>query len=152
MGRVVSVTTRPCFTPWKRTPGTHWTGSWVGSRAGLDTEDSGKILCPCRGSNPDRPVVQPVVRHYTAWANQAPYMLGRRLHLLNVHCYSYIYCVQTVVCFILPEARIGTELHLFYPQNESVFAWLLAELVVLPVHISLLYTLRHTKLSGDCFI
>jgi hypothetical protein len=23
----------------------------------------------CRGSNPDRPVVQPVVRHYTAWAN-----------------------------------------------------------------------------------
>jgi hypothetical protein len=26
----------------------------------------GKILCPRRGSNPDRPVVQPVVRHYTA--------------------------------------------------------------------------------------
>jgi hypothetical protein len=25
-----------------------------------------KILFPCRGSNPDRPVVQPVVRHYTA--------------------------------------------------------------------------------------
>jgi hypothetical protein len=22
----------------------------------------------CRESNPDRPVVQPVVRHYTAWA------------------------------------------------------------------------------------
>jgi hypothetical protein len=31
-----------------------------------------KILCSCRGSNPDRPVVQPVVRHYTAWANPAP--------------------------------------------------------------------------------
>jgi hypothetical protein len=31
-----------------------------------------KILCPRRGSNPDRPVVQPVVRHYTAWANPAP--------------------------------------------------------------------------------
>jgi hypothetical protein len=30
----------------------------VGPRAGLDTEDRGKILCPCRGSNPDRPVVQ----------------------------------------------------------------------------------------------
>jgi hypothetical protein len=30
------------------------------------TEDRGKILCPCWGSNPDRPVVQPVVRHYTA--------------------------------------------------------------------------------------
>jgi hypothetical protein len=36
----------------------------VGPRAGLDTEDRGEILCPCRGSNPDRPVVQPVVRHY----------------------------------------------------------------------------------------
>jgi hypothetical protein len=43
----------------------------VGPRAGLDTEARGKILCPCRGSNPDRPVVQPV-RHYTAWANPAP--------------------------------------------------------------------------------
>jgi hypothetical protein len=30
------------------------------------TQDRGKILCPCRGSNPDRPVIQPVVRHYTA--------------------------------------------------------------------------------------
>jgi hypothetical protein len=29
------------------------------------TEAIGKILCPCRGSNPDRPVVQSVVRHYT---------------------------------------------------------------------------------------
>jgi hypothetical protein len=31
-----------------------------------------KILCPRRESNPDRPVVQPVVRHYTAWANPSP--------------------------------------------------------------------------------
>jgi hypothetical protein len=54
------------FTPGERTPGTHCTGGWVGPRDGLDTQDRGKILCPCRGSNPDRPVVQPVVRHYTA--------------------------------------------------------------------------------------
>jgi hypothetical protein len=53
------------FTPGERTPCTHCTGGWVGPRAGLDTEDRGKILCPRRGSNPDRPVVQPVVRHYT---------------------------------------------------------------------------------------
>jgi hypothetical protein len=56
------------FTPGERTPGTHCTVGWMGPRAGLDTEARGKILCPCRGSNPDRPVVQPVVRHYTAWA------------------------------------------------------------------------------------
>jgi hypothetical protein len=47
-------------------PGAQWTGGWVGLRAGLDTDDRRKIICPCRGSNPDRPVVQPVVRHYTA--------------------------------------------------------------------------------------
>jgi hypothetical protein len=38
----------------------------AGSRAGLDTEARGKILCLCRGSNLDRLVVQPVARHYTA--------------------------------------------------------------------------------------
>jgi hypothetical protein len=52
--------------PGKGPPGTHWTGGWVGPRAGLDTEARGKILCPRWESNPDRPVVQPVVRHYTA--------------------------------------------------------------------------------------
>jgi hypothetical protein len=32
-----------------------------------------KSFYPCRGSNPDRPVVPSVVRHYTAWANPAPH-------------------------------------------------------------------------------
>jgi hypothetical protein len=56
----------PRFTPGERTHGIHCTGGWVGPRAGLDSEARGKILCPRRGSNPDRPVVQPVLRHYTA--------------------------------------------------------------------------------------
>jgi hypothetical protein len=47
-GRVVSFTPRPRFSPRERTPGTHCSGGWVGPRAGLDTEDRGKILCPCR--------------------------------------------------------------------------------------------------------
>jgi hypothetical protein len=42
--------------PRERTPGTRWTGGWVGLRAGLDTEARGKIFCLYRGSNPDRPV------------------------------------------------------------------------------------------------
>jgi hypothetical protein len=50
--------------PGDTTPGTHCAGGWVGPRAGLDIEDTGKILCPCRGSNLDRPVVQSVVSHY----------------------------------------------------------------------------------------
>jgi hypothetical protein len=34
------------------------------------TQARGKILCLCRGSNFNRPVVQPVVRHYTDWATR----------------------------------------------------------------------------------
>jgi hypothetical protein len=41
--------------PGERTPGTHWIGGWVGPRAGLDAGARRKILCICRGSNPDRP-------------------------------------------------------------------------------------------------
>jgi hypothetical protein len=37
----------------------------VGPGAGLDAEVRGKILCPCRGSNP---AVQSIVRHYTDWS------------------------------------------------------------------------------------
>jgi hypothetical protein len=64
--------------PRGRPIGTHWTGGWVGLRAGLDTEDRGKIICPCRGSNPDCPVVQPIVRHYTAWATRLLQLIMRR--------------------------------------------------------------------------
>jgi len=35
----------------ERTAGTHWTGGWVGSRDGLDTEARRRILCLCQGSN-----------------------------------------------------------------------------------------------------
>jgi hypothetical protein len=33
----------------ERTPGTHWTGDWVGLRAGLDTQVRGKVLFACVG-------------------------------------------------------------------------------------------------------
>jgi hypothetical protein len=58
----VSITPRPRFTPRVMIPGVHWTRGWVGPRADLDTElfFGGKILCLCRGSNLDRPVVMSV--------------------------------------------------------------------------------------------
>jgi hypothetical protein len=46
--------------PRGKNSGTHWTGGWVGPRAGLDAETRRNILCPCRGSKPGRPV-----SHYT---------------------------------------------------------------------------------------
>jgi hypothetical protein len=45
----------------------------VGPRAGLDAGARRKI-CPCRGSNLDRPIVQPVVRHDTASATADIYI------------------------------------------------------------------------------
>jgi hypothetical protein len=37
------------FTPGERTSGTHWSGSLVGPRAGLNTEARGKIVLPLPG-------------------------------------------------------------------------------------------------------
>jgi hypothetical protein len=81
-GWVVSVTPRPHFGPGVGTPGTHCTGGWVGPRAGLDTEATGKVVYLCRGSNPDRPVVQSAVRHYTDWATR----LHNWLYLIIFQC------------------------------------------------------------------
>jgi hypothetical protein len=47
--------------PRERTPGIRWIQAWVGLRAGLDTEDRGKILCLCRGWSPGRPVCSPTL-------------------------------------------------------------------------------------------
>jgi hypothetical protein len=58
---VVSVTPRSRFSPRERTPNTQFTGGWVGFRAVLDTEVTGKIVCLCRGSNLDRPFIESVV-------------------------------------------------------------------------------------------
>jgi hypothetical protein len=38
-----------------KNPGTHWIGGWVGPIAGLDAGARRKILCSCRGLNPDHP-------------------------------------------------------------------------------------------------
>jgi hypothetical protein len=48
------------FTTRERTPGTHWTGGWVGPRIVLDAVVKRKIPSPCRESNPRTPIVQPV--------------------------------------------------------------------------------------------
>jgi hypothetical protein len=41
--------------PREKTLGTHCTGGWVGLRAGLDTEDRGKINLPPPGIEPRSP-------------------------------------------------------------------------------------------------
>jgi hypothetical protein len=53
------------FTPRKRAPTTPWIGGWVGPRASLDTVAKRKIPSLLRDSNPDHPIVQPLVSRYT---------------------------------------------------------------------------------------
>jgi hypothetical protein len=47
-----------------KTPGTDWTGGWVGPRAGLDSEDRGRILPHLPGIEPRSPG-QARARHYS---------------------------------------------------------------------------------------
>jgi hypothetical protein len=53
------------FIPRETAPRIHWIEGWVGPRASLDTVEKRKIPSPCRDSNPDHPIVEPVVSHYT---------------------------------------------------------------------------------------
>jgi hypothetical protein len=56
---------------------THWTGGWVGLSAGLDTEASGKLLCLCRRSSPDRPVCSQTLH----WLSYPQYIFSRTYSL-----------------------------------------------------------------------
>jgi hypothetical protein len=47
------------FIPRERAPGTHWIGSWVRLRAGLDGVEKTEISFPSRESNPGRPAPYP---------------------------------------------------------------------------------------------
>jgi hypothetical protein len=62
----------------------------VGLRAGLDTKVRGKIRFLYRGSNPDRPAVQSVVRHYTDCATPAPNNMGKCNGIQNTKNYLNI--------------------------------------------------------------
>jgi hypothetical protein len=61
--------------------GPHCTGGWVGPRAGLDTEATGKILSPLPRIELDSPVVRPVAR--------------QKLYNMKENCYdTEIFCIK----------------------------------------------------------
>jgi hypothetical protein len=64
--------------PCRFTPGTHWIGSWVDPRAGLDNLERRKFLPP-PGLNSDPSVVQPVVSAYTDCAVRSILRNGGRI-------------------------------------------------------------------------
>jgi hypothetical protein len=72
---VVSVTPLPPFSPGERTPDTHCTGGWVGPRAGLDTEDRGKILSPVPSIEPRSPG-RPARSQTLYWLSYPAHVIG----------------------------------------------------------------------------
>jgi hypothetical protein len=69
------------FTPRERTPGTHWIGGWVGTRAVLDAVVRRKISSPRQEWNPRTPIIQLVAQRYTDWAMTAQSMVA--VNILN---------------------------------------------------------------------
>jgi hypothetical protein len=105
-GWVVSVTLWPRFSPSERIPGTHCSGGWVGSRAGLDTEATGKIISPLPGIEPRSPGRPACSQTHTDWANrltkirytmsnteQVKFHRDRYCYRLKYHSYIILYFV-----------------------------------------------------------
>jgi hypothetical protein len=90
---VVSVTHRPRFSPGEKIPGTHCTGGWVGTRAGLDTEATGEILSPLPGIEPRSPG-RPVRSQTLYWLSypahhkvmHVPILITIRIMVLHQNC------------------------------------------------------------------
>jgi hypothetical protein len=97
--------------PWERTPGTHCTGDWVGPRPDLDTEAREKILCLCRESNLDRPVVQSVARHCTDCATPARCKVEYRGKIFSVFHITVRYLISNSrtkpSCYRFPFSRVA---------------------------------------------
>jgi hypothetical protein len=101
-GRVVSVTPRPRFTPKEMTHGTHWIEGVVGPRASLDAGARRKVLCPFRGSNPNRPA-----------RSQTHYCLSYRGSLCSFTLY-FLCMMLGSICRTLTSFQ-----HIWCPWNET---------------------------------
>jgi hypothetical protein len=88
---LVSVRPRPRFAPGKEPPvPVVQEAGWASEPVWTQRLEE-KSFRICRGSNTDRPVVQPVVRHYTDWATPSPITKGEWtnicLHFESVRAY-----------------------------------------------------------------
>jgi hypothetical protein len=94
--------------PPERTLGTHWIGGWVGLRAGLDTEATGKILFLCLRSSPVRPFAGPEVR---SWNGLLPVTMWELCHCIALRCQCFVWC-WTIWTFMNS---------MYQHKNESAF-------------------------------
>jgi len=100
------------FTPTERVAGSHWIGSWVGPRGGLDTV-SRKISSPCGNSNPDHP-------GKTICNSVQCHMLVHKEREISIHRrdnYSSHAQLPLTVVFITLHIFLG---HLLPPSRRSL--------------------------------
>jgi hypothetical protein len=76
-----------------------------------------------QGSNPDRPVVQPVVRHYTAWANPAPHISN----ILWKYSSAPGYMLPHVYIYILFKNAVSGVAH-YKPSNGIINDWVVNDM------------------------
>jgi hypothetical protein len=101
--------------PWERTSGTHYTGGWVGLRAGLDTEVRGKSFVPAG----DR---TPIAR--SSSRSQTLYWLSYPAPLFSNRC--GLYSPHRIRDHILQLHNIYFKINVLFVSLSSVF-WKVAE-------------------------
>jgi hypothetical protein len=112
----------------ERTPGTHCTGGWVGPRAGLDTEATGKILSRLPGIealSPGRPA-----------RSQTLYWLSYPAHIIITKALIifviFIDGVGTVLSFrmLFGKRKFPFPFHKIFKMKESERNWMMKTGVV----------------------
>jgi hypothetical protein len=106
MGWVVSITPWPRFTSGERSPGTHWAGGWVGSRAGPDTEARGKILSPLPRIEPRTPS-RPAPSQTLYWLSYPDWLYYTTIVHENCTRCNNSRCLHTSVYTLLHYRCVG---------------------------------------------
>jgi hypothetical protein len=91
---------------WGKDPDIHWTGGWVGLRAGLYTEARGKILWLCQGSNPGHLV-------------EVQKGQSKKLKIICIHKHTRLACFSNVKTRVWDLADMKLLAKSTQIQNES---------------------------------
>jgi hypothetical protein len=83
-------------------PGTHCTGGWVGPRAGLDTETTGKILSPLPGIEP-RSRGRPVHSKTLYWLSYSAHVSMKCFHNILLVMPLFSRCFQVLSHFLVTK-------------------------------------------------
>jgi hypothetical protein len=114
---------------WERTHGTHCIGGWMGLRAGMHTECTGKILCFCLGLNPCCPACSQTLYWATLAPYQSPFKSNKLLHYQNADGYAAFQQMH-LSCYF-------TQFHLYiFLWNSSSYMYCYWNICIMTVRTS----------------